>query len=211
MSIAEKLQEQLQTIADNELKVFAAGEKSEFHRFWDLSQNYGKRNAYIYGFCGSTWTDETYNPKYPIIVEGYGSQMFTYSAITSTKVPIIIDSANTTYAFNSCSKLTTIPSIKFTEKAKMATCFSGSSKIANITVTEDSVIANPINFSGCPLTTESMKSVIRALKDFSGTTSEFKNTVQFSSNCWAALDAEGETSPIGTTWREYVESLGWNT
>lgn len=66
------------------------------------------------------------------------------------------------------------------------------------------------NFSYCPLSVESMKSIISCLKDYSGTTDEFKFSVLFSDTCWAALEADS-TSPNGGTWEAYVESLGWLT
>lgn len=62
MSIAEKLT----TIAENEQKVYDAGQKSEYDRFWDSYQANGKRTAYAHGFGGVGWTDEVFYPKYDI-------------------------------------------------------------------------------------------------------------------------------------------------
>ena len=66
MSIADKLTQ----IAENEPKVYDAGEKagkqSEYDRFWDAFQNKGERTVYWYGFSGYGWTNDTLCPKYPI-------------------------------------------------------------------------------------------------------------------------------------------------
>ena len=61
MSIAEKLT----TVAENVPKVYEAGQKSEYDRFWDNFQNYGTRTVYSCSF-GSGWTAETLKPKYDL-------------------------------------------------------------------------------------------------------------------------------------------------
>ena len=96
MSIAEKLT----TIAENEQKVYESGQKSgydngynegkiegynegkadgirsEYDRFWDNYQNYGKRQSYMYAFCQNNWTLETFKPKYDLKVNGSAAGMF---------------------------------------------------------------------------------------------------------------------------------------
>lgn len=62
MSIADKLK----TIAENEQKVYDAGAKSEYDRFWDTYQQNGKRTGYSYAFTGVGWTDDLFKPKYDI-------------------------------------------------------------------------------------------------------------------------------------------------
>lgn len=61
MSIAEKLQ----TIAENEQRVYEAGKKSEYDRFWDDYQQNGNRTIYANAF-GSCWTENNFRPKYPM-------------------------------------------------------------------------------------------------------------------------------------------------
>lgn len=61
MSIAEKLK----TIAENEQKVFDAGKRAEYDRFWDNYQQNGNRTDYTNGF-GGCWSAETFKPKYSI-------------------------------------------------------------------------------------------------------------------------------------------------
>ena len=60
MSIADKLQ----TIAENEQKVFEAGKKSEYDEFWDKYQDNGNRVNYQYGFAGDGWNKNNFKPKY---------------------------------------------------------------------------------------------------------------------------------------------------
>lgn len=70
------------TIAENEQKVFEAGKKSEYDRFWDIYQDNGDRVLYSYSFAGYGWTDETFKPKYDIVASGVVVHMFSSSRIT---------------------------------------------------------------------------------------------------------------------------------
>lgn len=186
MSIAEKLL----TIAKNEQRVYdagfeagessggygegyEAGQKAEYDRFWDSFQLNGTRTAYSHGFAGQCWSDETYNPKYEIIVTGAGSNMYAWNGrITSTKVPLTIDTTNSSGLFSYTTSLKTIPSIKVTERATYTSWFTGCGNLENITFTNDSIIANNINFSPCTkLTKDSLLNIISVLKDFRTTQS----------------------------------------
>ncbi len=56
------------TIAENEQKVYEAGAKSEYDRFWDSYQNNG--NGMLWGtsgFKGYEWNNKIFYPKYDII------------------------------------------------------------------------------------------------------------------------------------------------
>ena len=46
--------------------VFAAGEQSEYDRFWDAFQQNGNRTAYNFSLCGKGWTASSFRPKYSI-------------------------------------------------------------------------------------------------------------------------------------------------
>lgn len=74
-TIAEKLE----TIAENEQKVYnkgvADGKQSEYDAFWDEYQTKGKRNGYQHAFAGVGWNKNTLKPKYNITVRG-GYMMF---------------------------------------------------------------------------------------------------------------------------------------
>ncbi len=65
MSIADKLV----TIAENQSKVYDAGVKSEYDRFWDTYQQNGTRDRYRHAFAGDAWSDTgLLPPKYPIVL-----------------------------------------------------------------------------------------------------------------------------------------------
>lgn len=68
---------------EGEVKGFEDGAKSEHDRFWDAFQNYGNRRDYDSAFIN--WNDETFKPKYDIIVKGWGSSLFRKSSITDLK------------------------------------------------------------------------------------------------------------------------------
>ena len=120
MSIAEKLT----TIADNLQRVYEAGElvgfkngkQAEYDAFWDTFQDYGNRRAYYQAFQ-KYWTDETYNPKYPIITDDGGNtnayDIFAYNSnITDTKVDIDISRSKATRnLFVGCTNLVTVRKI----------------------------------------------------------------------------------------------------
>ena len=98
MSISEKLT----TIAENERRVYDAGfadgqlNGDYYDTFWDAFQLNGTRENYTSAFTcagrGNIWTDDNYNPKYPITIgtaSSNGNLMFQNFVGTDTKVPII--------------------------------------------------------------------------------------------------------------------------
>ena len=62
MTVAEKLT----AVAENMSDVYEAGKKAEYDVFWGTLQNNGEPKSYNWCFSGPSWTDEVYNPKYPI-------------------------------------------------------------------------------------------------------------------------------------------------
>ena len=72
MSVADKLQ----TIVENEQKVYEAGKQAQYDAFWDSYQDKGSRTNYQYGFA--SWRDDLLYPKYDIVLgSGYhGAYMF---------------------------------------------------------------------------------------------------------------------------------------
>lgn len=55
----------LTTVAENQQKVYDAGKKAEYDRFWDTYQQNGERTKYSYAFSEG-WNNDTFRPKYPI-------------------------------------------------------------------------------------------------------------------------------------------------
>lgn len=84
----------------------------------------------------------------------------------------------------------------------------GCSSLKNVILT--GIVGNSISFTQSPLlTAESAKNVINVLKNYKYTDYEGLCTVSFHGDTWALLDAEGEASPNGNTWKDYVNDIGW--
>lgn len=107
------------------------------------------------------------------------------------------------------SNLHTIDKIICQEKtAWTSNTFTSCSNLANLTI--EGVIGGNVSFKACPLTAESAKSIISALKDYSGTDKEYTYSVTFSASTLELLEAEGATAPGGLTWTEYIKAKRWN-
>lgn len=88
---------------------FEAGKKSEYDKFWDEYQDYGKRTKYEFAFTGTglgggAWTEENFKPKYDLILgEGHTIQhIFWRNKIKDIpavfeKQGIVFDTTKATY------------------------------------------------------------------------------------------------------------------
>ncbi len=124
MSIAEKLQ----TIAENEQRVYEAGKahgetvgrKAQYDEFWDNFQNYGKRTDYK-GSFGRGFNDFTFKPKYDIAPQWAANGMFQYCEVTDLEkilndCGVSLDlrlNSNLSDVFAN-SKITVLPELDFT-------------------------------------------------------------------------------------------------
>ena len=180
------------------------GKQAEYDRFWDAYQNNGEYENwmhYAYAFAGRGWTDEVYNPKYPISFGGgYSAQyMFAFSRITDTKVPITVNNGGDKTITNpfANSLLETIRKfvIKRTDGLGVGE-FTGCTALKNITI--EGVLSGRSgrtdpNFQWSPLTKASIKNVIACLSDTSvEVTATFQKTAvnaAFSTDEWNALVA----------------------
>lgn len=208
MSIAEKLV----TIAENELKVYAAGKKDEYDRFWDAYQDNGNKTKYYRAFSGQCWTDETYNPKYPINATSNANSLFAFSNITDTKVPINLGTTtgNKIGIFQSAKNLVTIRELIWDCNIDFADQFTSCESLQNITL--KGTITRDINMQWCPLTPESAWGVVVHLCPMD-TAGFMKYTVTFSAAVWEALDEYVREHDLywGTV-RDYIETeIGWKT
>ena len=169
MSIAEKLQ----TIAENEQKVYEAGKQAEWSEFWDNYQNRGEAISYNNAFSYNKFSKETYKPKYNIKVSsGSTTAQFMFrdnSLITDTLVDIdVSEPSQFTQAFDSCSNLVTIRKLIVSDKLTYGTSFNKCYALKNITF--EGIIGNNISFSASTkLTHDSLMNVIEHLKDLTGT------------------------------------------
>lgn len=239
MSISEKLT----TIAENTPKVFNAGVKSEYDRFWDNYQENGNRTNYVRAFANSHWSTELFKPKYDIypinaetifytnnsiadpesILNALGLkldfsrctnfvQFLSYCAVKRLGTVDTRSATTLRLAFYSAQKLETIEKLILAEDGSQtienSTSFTGMIKLQEIRI--EGLFGQSVSFSSSTLLSlESLKSIINALKDYSGTENEGINKVTFSGESKNKLEIEGSTSPNGNTWLEYIRDKGW--
>lgn len=144
----------------------------DYNGYWDAYQENGNRTQYAYAFSGESWTDQNYNPKYPINVTGQSAfSAFSHSLITDTKVDIDISTATDVgQLFFGCYNLKTIRKlIVSNETPALTNAFAGCTALENITI--EGQISKSISFADSPLLTEaSVLSILNALKPISGQT-----------------------------------------
>lgn len=194
MSIAEKLV----TIAENEHKVYqaghAAGAKSEYDRFWDVLQNKGDSTSYAYMFY--QWTDEMYNPKYPILFSRPDRRFsnsalatFQYASITDVLVDMdasdLVSGYGLSMTFNNAARLVNARTIKVSEGTLYNAPFAWCSSLEEVRF--DGVIGqNGLSFQHCSnLSVESVENIIAHLSD-----TATGKTVTFRSGIDAKVNAE---------------------
>jgi hypothetical protein len=177
-----------------------AGKQEAYDKFWDMFQENGNMGNCTALFAGVGWTDETYNPKYPIVATNNAGELFRYSKITSTKVPITIDNTGSNYGvFLGAYSLKTITSLKVAERlTSFEAWFSGTSSLVEINFTEDSVIKADISFAvSTKLNTTSVDSIIHALKDLTGAAAQ---TLTFHATVGANLTEEQKAAITAKNW-----------
>lgn len=111
--------------AEKSKTAFEDGKNAEKSAFWDTYQDNGNRRNYDYAFAGSGWTDELFDPKYPIVATSFQRMFAENDKITEIKVPL--DFTNNDYAgnevdfcFNKCSALKTVQLLKVSRNTQ---CF----------------------------------------------------------------------------------------
>lgn len=109
LTIASQMQPTYEEAKNSYEKGYKDGENNK--SFWNLYQDNGNRRNYDYAFAGSGWTDEVYNPKYPIIVLESCEDVFNGSQVTDVKVPIILGEGIEGFFFAN-SSVKNIPSIE---------------------------------------------------------------------------------------------------
>lgn len=137
---------------------------------------------------------------------------FAYSYIS--EIPTIDFTGITLFDNNTGVFMDTYGFVKIIEKIIVkedltyASWFRNCAGLKSITV--EGVIGNQFDISSASiLEVDSAKSIITHLKNYKGTEYELTYSVLFHANVWALLDAEGNASPNGNTWAEYVADLGW--
>ena len=170
MSVAEKFE----IIADEVYnKGYEKGkaEGGDSNAFWDVYQDYGNRKGYQTAFFGPGWTDETYNPKYPITVGQSSGAIFSQSLITDTKVDIIFESTAYSAAtvFQSATPIKTIKKLDITDyKYTYTNWFTGLPNLIDITIVGN--FKNDVGFPSSHLLPKDMiLHICEHLEDYSGT------------------------------------------
>ena len=141
------------------------------------------------------------------------SSMF-YGCTALKEVPVLNTSSGTDFnkMFQNCSALETIHGIdvsSVTSISGLSSMFASCSNLKNYTP----VGSIGVNFNmqyQHNLTVDSAKNIIRALVNYTDTENANKFYLYLSATVWELLDAEGNTAPNDVTWKEYVESIGWN-
>lgn len=164
MTFADKLMQ----IAENMPKVYEAGQKKEYDRFWDAFQKNGGTVNGTYMLAGHGWTDKIYAPKYPIKLSA-GTGLFAFSDITDTKVEI--DFTNTsgsdTHVFNWGQSFTKIQMLKVNENTSYSNWFSYCINLEEIRF--EGVIGKSLDIHwSTRLSTKSAFSIMKALKTSGG-------------------------------------------
>lgn len=189
MTTAEKLT----AIAENQEKVYEAGRASEYDRFWDAYQTNGAAANYAYAFSGRGWNGDTYHPKYPLDTGMItnAAAMYLWSAVSEIGCINLENATSFIQIFAGAQLLTTIEGIKFPPEDMPNGTFELCSKLENIVV-QNTIVGN-VNFQYCPLTKDSILSVVGALStEVTGKTVTFKkNAVNaaFTTEEWNALKA----------------------
>ena len=112
--------------------------------------------------------------------------------------------------FNSCTSLKRIlGNFDLTNCTKYHNAFSTS--IEEIRFVAESIKYTFDMYWCSKLSVESAKSILLGLANYAETENEFSHMVKIYITIWDSLDAEGETAPSDTTWRDYVYLKGWLT
>ena len=138
MSIAEKLQ----TIAENEQRVYEAGKQAEYDRFWET--HLANMGDGFFAFAGKGWNDETFNPPHGTVLRPtYASNMFSGTGITDLVAlceegEITLDFSQSWtlsqlfYTLSGRAYLTRVGVINTTRAASLGQVFAGQSNLHTI-------------------------------------------------------------------------------
>lgn len=187
-------------------EVYEAGKKAEQKKFWEIFQNNGNRDNYIYAFGYGQFRDDIYNPEYDL--KGNLQGAFNQSSVTDTKVRLL-NVTNLYQAFR-WSLVKRIVELNVSEKTtNWAGAFDYAQALSDVTISGE--LSYSANFSSCPLAVESMKSIITHLKNYAGTESAGAYTLTLKDTCKTLMAEQGEIEELGgKTYDAYIADIGWN-
>ena len=142
------------------------GKQAEYDRFWDDFQQNGERRHYWGGFC--RWSDETFKPKYPLVMKEHG-YAFRDSMITVLPPITIVDSSVVQLLYDA-RYLKSVEKLTFQQRVtKFSTTFQNCTALEHIII--DGEIAGAVSFQHSSLLdNESIQSIIDSLVDLTGQT-----------------------------------------
>ena len=168
-----------------------------YDKFWDMFQKNGTRTEYRYAFAYTDWTEEMFKPKYPFKLAGDNTYAFLgVKAVWEDKV-FEVDTSEATSLFwlfrlsyfkrigkcdlssataingmfSFCYNLISIEEIVSHESLEWTNVFDYSTELVEIRFS--GVIGKNINFSSSSkLSNDTVNSIINALKNLTGTTSQ---------------------------------------
>jgi hypothetical protein len=172
-----------------------SGQVVEKQRFWNANQKNGTETYYPYHYAGNGWTDETYDPPYPITATANANYMFCGSWITDTKVPITLGANSNHYRlFYDANKLVTIRKLIVNKDTKFdSSSFQGCTALQTLTIVGE--IGCSLDLGDCDdLTVESVKNTFAHLSDTTSgltltihTRAKSRYVVQHSTTDWNKL------------------------
>lgn len=140
-----------------------------------------------------------------------GNYAFESAAVSS--LPTINNAKGTfTCFFRNCRFLTTITKIVCNDVGdqNFTQTFNYCNKLASVIF--EGVIGRSISFPVSPLQKHSLKSIITALKDYTGG-DEYSYSVGFLSSAFEELEKDGATAEyngVACTWAELIDNKKWN-
>ena len=197
------------------------GKRQAYDVFWDVYQQNGTREAYDCAFYGRYWTDELFKPKYKMRPTNMGqcfygahnitrdltadmidtsrctNLYFSFSGLMCAHLPVIDMRAVTTYGgarypFYGCTRLQSIEGL-YLPNVGVEDPFHNCESLREVRLLGDGKFLMDINMGVCPLSRESIESVMAALSDtVTGQTATFNKAAveaAFSADEWAALVA----------------------
>ncbi len=151
------------------------GKQTEYDRFWDLFQQNGEKVNWQNAFNNQLWTDEIYNPKYPIVSTS-GNSIFANTSITDTKVTVDLSAASNATSMCSWGKIKTFRKLIVHEGLTFSNAFYNAQWLEELTV--EGIVGQSIDLHwSTKLSKASIESVINALSDTAtGKTVTFSKT-----------------------------------
>lgn len=173
----------------------------EWNTFWDSLQHNGDGTA-DYRSMFFYWENDIYKPKYPIYsTKNSMTSAFANARIESTLVDVDLSkTTNCNSLFNYCSRLHTIPKLIVAEQNTFVSAFVGCAKLVNITV--EGTFGNSIDFSPCPLSKDSILSILNALS-----ITKTDQTVTFNKNAVNAAFTDDEWNTLVATKTNWTIAL----